>query len=159
MLCTVLYPFIERHAQPYFFHVLIRQIDVKITFLNEVLKEEVYVSQLEGSIDQDHLNQVFRLKKALYGLKQAPRAWTPDLIKQLLQMQIMQGAKIQDEVLWKEQVENEVVELYFVKNTYQLADIFTKALEREWFEFLLNPLGMQSITSEELKRLAKSDEE
>ncbi|GKE34595.1 hypothetical protein Tco_1453917 [Tanacetum coccineum] len=59
----------------------------------------------------------------------------------------------------KEQVENEVVELYFVKTNYQLADIFTKALVRERFEFLIKRLGMQSITPEELKRLAESNEE
>ncbi|GKC12579.1 hypothetical protein Tco_1009361 [Tanacetum coccineum] len=59
----------------------------------------------------------------------------------------------------KEQVENKVVELYFVKTDYQLADIFTKALARERFEFLINRLGMQSITPEQLKRLAESDEE
>ncbi|GJU00655.1 hypothetical protein Tco_1110993 [Tanacetum coccineum] len=55
----------------------------------------------------------------------------------------------------KEQVENEVVELYFVKTDYQLADIFAKALARERFEFLIKHLGMQSITLEELKRLAE----
>ncbi|GJZ71331.1 hypothetical protein Tco_0635182 [Tanacetum coccineum] len=59
----------------------------------------------------------------------------------------------------KEQVENEVVELYFFKTDYQLADIFTKALARERFKFLINRLGMQSITPEELKRLTESDEE
>nr|GEW52642.1 integrase, catalytic region, zinc finger, CCHC-type, peptidase aspartic, catalytic [Tanacetum cinerariifolium] len=59
----------------------------------------------------------------------------------------------------KEQVENEVVELYFVKIHYQLADIFTKALARERFKFLINHLGMQSIMPEELKRLAESDKE
>nr|GEU51693.1 hypothetical protein [Tanacetum cinerariifolium] len=59
----------------------------------------------------------------------------------------------------REQVENEVVELYFIKTDYQLADIFAKALARERFEFLIKRLGMQSITSKELKRLAKSDEE
>ncbi|GJX28193.1 retrovirus-related pol polyprotein from transposon TNT 1-94 [Tanacetum coccineum] len=37
----------------------------------------------------------------------------------------------------KEQVENEIVELYFVKTAYQLADIFTKALTRECIEFLV----------------------
>ncbi|GJX38468.1 hypothetical protein Tco_0251771 [Tanacetum coccineum] len=37
----------------------------------------------------------------------------------------------------REQVENVVVSLYFVKTDYQLADIFTKALPRERFEFLL----------------------
>ncbi|GJR52022.1 hypothetical protein Tco_1402543 [Tanacetum coccineum] len=58
-----------------------------------------------------------------------------------------------------EQVENEVVELYFVKTYYQLTDIFTKALARERFEFLIKRLSMQSITPEELKLLAESDEE
>ncbi|GKB06103.1 hypothetical protein Tco_0834336 [Tanacetum coccineum] len=43
-----------------------------------------------------------------------------------------------------EHVENGVVELYFVRRDYQLADIFTKALPRERFEFLLNKLGMKS---------------
>ncbi|GJU47040.1 hypothetical protein Tco_1204306 [Tanacetum coccineum] len=59
----------------------------------------------------------------------------------------------------KDKVENKVVKLYFVKTDYQLADIFTKALTRERFEFLINRLGMQSITPEEPKRLAESDEE
>ncbi|GJS89045.1 hypothetical protein Tco_0771681 [Tanacetum coccineum] len=57
----------------------------------------------------------------------------------------------------KEQVKNEIVELYFVKTAYQLADIFTKALMRERFQFLVKRLGMQSITLEELKLLAESD--
>ncbi|GJZ98382.1 hypothetical protein Tco_0670835 [Tanacetum coccineum] len=59
----------------------------------------------------------------------------------------------------KEQVENEMVELYFVKTAYQLANIFTKALRRKEFEFLINRLGLQSITPEKLKSLAESDEE
>ncbi|GJW69156.1 hypothetical protein Tco_0123580 [Tanacetum coccineum] len=59
----------------------------------------------------------------------------------------------------KEQVENEVVELYFVKTDYQLADIINKSLARERLEFLIKRLSMQSITPEELKRLAESDEE
>nr|GEY82034.1 copia protein [Tanacetum cinerariifolium] len=42
----------------------------------------------------------------------------------------------------KEQVENGVVELYFVNTEYQLANIFTKALCRERIEFLINKLGM-----------------
>nr|GEW22489.1 integrase, catalytic region, zinc finger, CCHC-type, peptidase aspartic, catalytic [Tanacetum cinerariifolium] len=58
-----------------------------------------------------------------------------------------------------EQVENEIVEIYFVKTAYQLMDIFIKSLARERFEFLVNRLGMQSITPQELKLLAKSDEE
>ncbi|GJZ90870.1 retrovirus-related pol polyprotein from transposon TNT 1-94 [Tanacetum coccineum] len=59
----------------------------------------------------------------------------------------------------KEQVENGVVELYFVNTEYQLADIFTKALCRERNEFLINKLGMQSFTPETLKQLADEAEE
>ncbi|GKE96630.1 hypothetical protein Tco_1581485 [Tanacetum coccineum] len=55
----------------------------------------------------------------------------------------------------KEQVENGIVELYFVRTEYQLADIFTKPLPRERFNFLINKLGMKSMSPETLKRLAK----
>nr|GEU93447.1 retrovirus-related Pol polyprotein from transposon TNT 1-94 [Tanacetum cinerariifolium] len=53
-------------------NLIVYHMDVKMAFLNRILKEEVYVSQLEGFVDQDHPNHVLRLKKALYGLKQAP---------------------------------------------------------------------------------------
>ncbi|GKC74925.1 retrovirus-related pol polyprotein from transposon TNT 1-94, partial [Tanacetum coccineum] len=56
-------------------NMTIYQMDVKTSFLNGELKEEVYVSQPEGFVDPDHPTHVYRLKKALYGLKQAPRAW------------------------------------------------------------------------------------
>ncbi|GJV44644.1 retrovirus-related pol polyprotein from transposon TNT 1-94 [Tanacetum coccineum] len=58
---------------------LIYQMDVKMAFLNGPLKEEVYVAQLNRSVDPDHPEKVYRLRKALYGLKQAQRAWTSDL--------------------------------------------------------------------------------
>nr|GFA69619.1 retrovirus-related Pol polyprotein from transposon TNT 1-94 [Tanacetum cinerariifolium] len=47
--------------------------DVETAFLNGNLREEVYVSQLDGFADQDNPNHVYKLKNALYGLKQAPR--------------------------------------------------------------------------------------
>ncbi|GKB04601.1 retrovirus-related pol polyprotein from transposon TNT 1-94 [Tanacetum coccineum] len=59
----------------------------------------------------------------------------------------------------KEQVENGVVELYFVRTEYQLADIFTKPLARERLEFLINKLGMRSMSPENLKKLADEEEE
>ncbi|GJS70845.1 hypothetical protein Tco_0703686 [Tanacetum coccineum] len=58
----------------------------------------------------------------------------------------------------KKQVENEVVELYFVNMEYQLPDIFNKALGRERIKFL-NKLGMRSFTLETLKLLADKAEE
>ncbi|GKC58477.1 retrovirus-related pol polyprotein from transposon TNT 1-94 [Tanacetum coccineum] len=59
----------------------------------------------------------------------------------------------------REQVEKGVVELYFVTTDYQLADIFTKALPRERFEFLLPRLGMKSMSPETLKRLQEGEED
>nr|GEY68091.1 retrovirus-related Pol polyprotein from transposon TNT 1-94 [Tanacetum cinerariifolium] len=44
-------------------------------FTSSTIKEEVYVSKLDGVVDPDHLEKVNRLRKALYGLKQAPGAW------------------------------------------------------------------------------------
>nr|GEW02614.1 retrovirus-related Pol polyprotein from transposon TNT 1-94 [Tanacetum cinerariifolium] len=56
-------------------NMTIYQMDVKTSFLNGELKEEVYVSHPEGFVDPNHPTHVYRLKKALYGLKHAPRAW------------------------------------------------------------------------------------
>ncbi|GJY44784.1 retrovirus-related pol polyprotein from transposon TNT 1-94 [Tanacetum coccineum] len=58
----------------------------------------------------------------------------------------------------KEQVKNGVVKLYFVRTEYQLADIFTKALPRERFEFLINKLRMKSMSLETLKSMAEENE-
>nr|GEU36998.1 Gag-Pol polyprotein [Tanacetum cinerariifolium] len=68
------------------------QMDVKTTFLNGELKEEVYVSQPEGFVDPDHPTHVYHLKKALYGLKQAPRAWYDTLSRFLLDNNFSKGA-------------------------------------------------------------------
>ncbi|GKA35472.1 hypothetical protein Tco_0721963 [Tanacetum coccineum] len=51
----------------------------------------------------------------------------------------------------KKQVENGIVELYFVRKEYQLADIFTKPLPRERFNFLIEKLGMRRIMDRELE--------
>ncbi|GKD46834.1 hypothetical protein Tco_1271479 [Tanacetum coccineum] len=59
----------------------------------------------------------------------------------------------------REQVKKGVVELYFVTTDYQLADIFTKALPRERFEFLLSRLGMKSMSPKTLKRLQEGEKD
>ncbi|GJS42946.1 hypothetical protein Tco_0567989 [Tanacetum coccineum] len=59
----------------------------------------------------------------------------------------------------REQVEKGVVELYFVRTEYQLADIFTKALPRERFEFILPRLGMKCMKPETLKSLQDDQDE
>lgn len=45
------------------------QMDVKSTFLNRILQEEVYAKQPKGFKDPHLPNHVYKLKKALYGLR------------------------------------------------------------------------------------------
>nr|GEU53575.1 hypothetical protein [Tanacetum cinerariifolium] len=151
-------------------NISIYQMDVKITFLNGELKEEVYVSQPDGFVDPDHPTHVYRIKKDLYGLKQAPRACAmSECCAQILWMRSQltdYGFVFNKIALYcdnhsaialccnnvqysrskhidiryhfiRDKVEKGMVELYFVTTNYQLADIFTKALLRERFEFLL----------------------
>nr|GEV02957.1 hypothetical protein [Tanacetum cinerariifolium] len=56
----------------------------------------------------------------------------------------------------KEHVEKGTIELYFVKTDYQLADIFTKSLPADHFNYLVRRLGMRSLSPKELERLEKS---
>ncbi|GJR75152.1 integrase, catalytic region, zinc finger, CCHC-type containing protein [Tanacetum coccineum] len=267
-------------------NMTIYQMDVKTAFLNSELREEVYVSQPEGFIDQDNPTHVYKLKKALYGLN--PRGIFINQTKYALEIIKKYGMDSSDSVdtpmvdkikldkdlqgkivdpthyhgmigslmyltsskpdlvfavcmcawyqaqptkkylhavnrifrymrgttnmgLWyskdtsialtayadvdhvgcqdtrrstsgsakflgdrlhlrskhidiryhfiKEQFKNGVVELYFLWTEYQLADIFTKALARERFEFIINKLGMKSMSPETLKSLAEENEE
>ncbi|GJW35766.1 retrovirus-related pol polyprotein from transposon TNT 1-94 [Tanacetum coccineum] len=54
----------------------------------------------------------------------------------------------------KEQVKRGIIELYFVRTEYQLADMFTKSLPRVWFEYLVRRIGMRCLTLAELEVLA-----
>ncbi|GKD47497.1 retrovirus-related pol polyprotein from transposon TNT 1-94 [Tanacetum coccineum] len=69
----------------------IYQMDVKTTFLNGPLKDEVYVAQPDGFVDPDHPEKVYRLRKALYGLKQAPRARCDELSNSLMSKGFTKG--------------------------------------------------------------------
>ncbi|GJR30845.1 retrovirus-related pol polyprotein from transposon TNT 1-94 [Tanacetum coccineum] len=72
-------------------NMIVYQMDVKMAFLNGILREKVYVSQPNGFVDQDNLDHMYKLKKALYGLKQAPRAWYNLLSKFLLSQEFSKG--------------------------------------------------------------------
>nr|GEV95264.1 retrovirus-related Pol polyprotein from transposon TNT 1-94 [Tanacetum cinerariifolium] len=259
-------------------NMTIYQMDVKTAFLNDKLKEEVYVLQPEGFVDQDNPSHVYKLNEALYGLKQAPHAWYDMLSRFLISQQFFKGAVdptlftrharndlllvqiyiddiifastntamcdefanqmtsavdptlftrharndlllVQiyiDDIIFastntamcdefdnqmtnygfhfnkvslycdnksaialccnnvqhsrakhidvryhfiKEQVKNRIVELYFVRIEYQLADIFTKPLPRDRFNFLIDKQGMKSMSLDTLKRHAEESDE
>lgn len=50
-------------------------MDIKTSFLNGDLEEEIYMKQPEGCIAPRREKKVCKLVKSLYGLKQAPKQW------------------------------------------------------------------------------------
>ncbi|GJZ59645.1 retrovirus-related pol polyprotein from transposon TNT 1-94 [Tanacetum coccineum] len=138
----------------------IYQMDMKMAFLNGPLKEEVYVAQPDGFVDPDHPDKVYRLRKALYGIKQAPRALyyygTLQIFwgypKVLLKHSRTKHIHTRYHFI-KDQVENGIIELYFVRTEYQLADMFTKALPEDRFRYLVRRIGMRCLTPVELEVL------
>nr|GEV39661.1 copia protein [Tanacetum cinerariifolium] len=108
-------------------------MDVKTMFLNGNLREEVYVSQLDGFVDQDNPNHMYKLKKALYGLKQAPRAWYDMLSSFLISQDFSKGSV--DPTLFIRGNSNDLllVQIYvddiiFAASTPELCDLFAKIM-------------------------------
>ncbi|GJZ39928.1 retrovirus-related pol polyprotein from transposon TNT 1-94 [Tanacetum coccineum] len=94
-------------------NMTILQMDIKTAFLNGKLKEEVYVSQPEGFVDQEYPSHVYMLKKVLYGFKQQPRAWYDMLSSFLISQHFSKGAV--DPTLFTRKAGNDLllVQIYF----------------------------------------------
>jgi hypothetical protein len=58
-----------------YFDYEIWQIDVKTSFLNGNLTEDVYMTQPGCFVNPKHIGKIFKLQKSIYGLKQASRSW------------------------------------------------------------------------------------
>jgi hypothetical protein len=55
--------------------LIVHQIDVKTTFLNGELEEEIYMDPPDEFVANGQEGKVCKLFKSLYGLKQAPKQW------------------------------------------------------------------------------------
>ncbi|GJV35357.1 retrovirus-related pol polyprotein from transposon TNT 1-94 [Tanacetum coccineum] len=98
-----------------------------------ILREEVYVSQPDGFVDQDNPNHVYKLKKALYGLKQAPRAWYDLLSKFLLSQEFSKGTVDPTLFIRRQGKDILLVQIYvddiiFASTTPELCDQFSKIM-------------------------------
>ncbi|GJU84912.1 retrovirus-related pol polyprotein from transposon TNT 1-94 [Tanacetum coccineum] len=114
-------------------NMIVYQMDVKTTFLNGILHEEVYVSQPDGYVDPDNPNHVYRLKKALYGLKQAPRAWYALLSSFLLSQGFSKGTVDPTLFINRKGKDILMVQIYvdniiFASTTTELCDKFSEIM-------------------------------
>ncbi|GJV19577.1 retrovirus-related pol polyprotein from transposon TNT 1-94 [Tanacetum coccineum] len=128
-------------------NMIIYQMDVKIAFLNGELKEEVYVSQLEGFVDPDHPIHVYRLQKDLYGLKKSPRAWYDTLSWFLLDNKFSKG--VVDPTLFTQKIGKHIllVQIYvddiiFASTDLKACDIFFNEMSSK---FQMSMMGEMSF--------------
>nr|GEU49828.1 hypothetical protein [Tanacetum cinerariifolium] len=114
-------------------NMVVYQMDVNLTFLNGNLREEVYVSQPNGFVDQDNPNHVYKLKKALYGLKQAPHAWFDMLSSFLISQDFSKGLVDPTLFICRNGTDLLLVQIYvddiiFAGSTPELCDLFAKII-------------------------------
>ncbi|GJU27294.1 integrase, catalytic region, zinc finger, CCHC-type containing protein [Tanacetum coccineum] len=131
-------------------NMIVFLMDVKTAFLNGILKKEYGFEKCDAvdipmvgqsKLDEDPNGTPFdptRYQEMVGSLMHLTSS-SPDLVFDACMCARTKYIDVRYHFI-KEQVENEVVELYFVKTDYQLADIFTKALASERFEFLIKRL-------------------
>ena len=112
-------------------------MDVKNSFLNGFLKEEVYVAQPKGFVDPHFPNHLLYLNKALYGLKQALRAWYDRLTEYLVLNGFSRGQA--DRTLFIKKVDGELVvaqvymdDIIFGSTKDELAHSFSSMMQTKF---------------------------
>ncbi|GJU38082.1 retrovirus-related pol polyprotein from transposon TNT 1-94 [Tanacetum coccineum] len=142
-------------------NMTIYQMDVKTTFLNVKLREEVFVSQLEGFVDPDNPNHVYMLKKALYGLKRAPRAWYDILSNFLLSQEFSKSSVDPTLFTRKEGKDILLVQIYvddiiFPSTDPALCDVFANIMSSKFKISMMGKITQDPSTSTSDITLSKS---
>ena len=122
-------------------------MDVKSTFLNGELEQEVYIKKPQGFLLSEHRYLVCRLKKALYGLKQAPRAWYSRLVKYLQQQGFKWGSVDNNLYIKMDKGSMIIIEVYvddiiFKSDDDRLSQQFAKDMQSEFEMSLLGELNL-----------------
>ena len=133
-------------------------MDVKSTFLNGYLEEEVYIEQPDGFQLSDKGDYICKLKKALYGLKQALRAWY-EMLDSYLQLQNFRRGSIDCNLYCRIDGENMIIvefyvdDIIFGSDDEKISKEFSKKIQIEFDMSLLGELnfflGLQIIQSNE----------
>ena len=125
---------------------ILYQKDVKSSFLNGLINEEVFVEQPARFESFNFPNHVFKLKKTLYGLKQPPRAWYERLSKFLISSGFKMG-KI-DTTLFIKPKKNDllIVQIYvddiiFGATNGSLCEEFSKSMHSEFEMSMMGELN------------------
>ncbi|GJY47326.1 hypothetical protein Tco_0436389 [Tanacetum coccineum] len=147
-------------------------IVASLMYLTSSRPDLIYVvclcSRYQANPTEKHLNAVKWMFQYLKGTINMGLWYSKDIGMSLIAYADADRARCQDTrrstsgsalFLSDKLVENGIVELYFVRTEYQLADIFIKPLPRERFNFLIEKLGMRSMSLEMLKRLTEEEDE
>ncbi|GJR73869.1 retrovirus-related pol polyprotein from transposon TNT 1-94 [Tanacetum coccineum] len=112
-------------------------MDLKSSFRNGFINEEVYVAQPLGFIDFEKPDHIYKLKKALYGLKQAPKAWYDRLKAFLIKHEYKMG--MMDNTLFTKKKSSNliIVQIYlddikFGSTCQDICDEFAKIMHDEF---------------------------
>jgi hypothetical protein len=119
------------------------QMDVKTTFLNGVIEEEVYIEQLQGFEVEDRKTHVCILKKALYILKQAPRDWYGRIDSFMTSLGFTKS-KFDSNIYFKVMNDEHVILLLYVDDLFLIGEenFITDCKKKLVAEFEMKDLGL-----------------
>jgi hypothetical protein len=121
----------------------LHQMDVKTTFLNGVIEEEVYIEQPQRFEVEDRKSHVCKLKKALYGLKQALRAWYGRIDSFLTSLGFTKS-KADSNLYFKVMNDEPLILLLYVDDLFLTGEekLITECKKRLASEFEMKDLGL-----------------